>query len=561
MPSRPLATRYNLLSLPVRQQSETPAKGTELPGWIFWGIVGLAALLFFLPVGRRVFYASDEARFAILAQDIVEDGRWVLPRIREGVYLNKPPLFFWTIAAFSLLGGRVTEFTAQLPSALFALLGVIGVGLTGRTLWGDAAGIGSALVLATSVEYFYTAHLVLPDMMLTTGMIWALYFLTKALTDWSHERRWLLLFYAAVGGAVASKGPAGFLPLLPAAALLFMERGRQGLSVRTHPFGFLLLGATILPWLLPYLFQTEADYGEAVIKGDYLNWFFGGAPSSGTWLFPVVSVLGGFLPWTPFLPASFWERGGEPEAWRRRRRWITVWTLTLFVVVGLSAAQRTKYLVPVYPGLALLVGHAMTRWSHASQAGRLRWGMIGWAIIAIGLSGILVIGAAPELRTLVSVFVPATAPERFTASLFLLVGGIGGLLAVYRRRHRAVLPLVGLSTAALLALVAVNYPARQAAASNLKRFALEISPHVGEGSAVAFYRTNNLSFDFYLKRPLKEFQAAEPALQFMARPTPAFLLMEDADWRALNRVAPSTWRVVAEGLVSKRKLLLVGNQS
>jgi 4-amino-4-deoxy-L-arabinose transferase-like glycosyltransferase len=351
------------------------------------------------------------------------------------------------------------------------------------------------------------------------------------------------------------------LPLLAAAALLFMARGRQGLSVRTHAFGLLVLGATILPWLFPYLLQTEADYGEAVIKGDYLNWFFGGAPSSGTWLFPVFSVMGGFLPWTPFLLASFWERGGEPEAWRRHRRWIALWTLTLFVVIGLSAAQRTKYLLPVYPGLALVVAHSMARWSGARRAGRLRWGTIAWGGIAIGLSGILAIGAAPELRALVSVFVPATATERLAASLFLLVGGVGGILAVYRRRHRAVLPLVGLSTAALLALIAANYPARQAAAFDLKRFALEISPHVGEGSAIAFYRTNNLSFDFYLRRPLKEFHAAEQALQFMARPTPAFLLMEDADWRALNRVTPSTWRVVAEGFVSKRKLVLIGNRS
>jgi 4-amino-4-deoxy-L-arabinose transferase-like glycosyltransferase len=526
---------------------------------VFGGILVLAALLFFLPVGRRVIHTSDEARFGILAQDIVEEGRWVLPRLRGGVYLNKPPLYFWSIALISLPFGRVTEFTAQLPSAIAALFGVLGVGLIGTKLWGRAAGVAAALILATSAGYFYSAHLVLPDMMLTAWMIWALLFLVHALEEWP-KQVWLLGFYACVGGAVATKGPVGLLPLLPAAMLLFVEKGRRGFDVRSHVFGLLILGASVAVWLLPYLFQEEKSYTQTVVKGNYLGWFFRSAESVSSRLVPLFSLLAGFLPWTPFLLASLWERRAEPEIWRRNRKWIVVWTLMLFVVIGLSGEQRTRYLIPVYPGVALLVAHAMTRWSLGKSSSRLQWGMIGWGAIAIGCSAALIFGTFSLLRPAVLVFLPETTFQRWVVALFLLVGGVGGIVATYLNRSRAVLPLVGLTTAAILALTAATYPVRQSATFDVKQVAQRFTRHLEAESMVAFYRYSNLSFDFYLKRPLQEFQTFEQAHAFMARPSPAFLLLEDKEWNAISDRAPATWRMIDDASISARRLLLVRNQ-
>jgi 4-amino-4-deoxy-L-arabinose transferase-like glycosyltransferase len=520
----------------------------------------IAALLFFLPVGRRVIHTSDEARFGILAQDIVEEGRWILPRLRGGVYLNKPPLYFWSIALLSLPVGRVTELTAQLPSAIAALLGVLGVGLIGTKLWDRAAGVAAALVLATSAGYFYSAHLVLPDMMLTAWMIWALYFLVHALEEWP-QQLWLLGFYACVGGAVATKGPVGLLPLLPAATLILLEKGRRGFDIRAHLPGLLVLGGMIVLWLLPYLFQEERSYTQAVVRGNYLGWFFRSAESAGSRLVPLFSLLAGFLPWTPFLLASLWERRAEPEIWRRNRKWIVVWTLMLFVVIGLSGEQRTRYLIPIYPGLALLAAHAMTRWSLGnSSSWRLQWGMIGWGIIAIGCSAFLIVGAVSLLRPAVLVFVPETAFQRVVVALFLLVGGVGGVVATYLNRSRVVLPLVGLTTAAILALMAVTYPVRQATAFDIKQVAQRVARHLGAARAVAFYRYSNLSFDFYLHRPLQELQTFEQALAFMTRPSPAFLLLEEKEWKSIGDRAPTTWQVVDAAATATRRFLVVRNQ-
>jgi 4-amino-4-deoxy-L-arabinose transferase-like glycosyltransferase len=55
-------------------------------------VLALALVVFSVPAGRRPFWSSDEARFAVLAQDIVDHGRWLVPHLRGDLYLNKPQL-------------------------------------------------------------------------------------------------------------------------------------------------------------------------------------------------------------------------------------------------------------------------------------------------------------------------------------------------------------------------------------------------------------------------------------------------------------------------------------
>ena len=81
--------------------------------------------------------------------------------MRDDVYLNKPPLFFWTVALFALPFHAVTDANAPIASIVSALVGLLAVFAIGRLLWGAAVGLASALVLATSPFYFFMAHKVL----------------------------------------------------------------------------------------------------------------------------------------------------------------------------------------------------------------------------------------------------------------------------------------------------------------------------------------------------------------------------------------------------------------
>ena len=77
--------------------------------------------------------------------------------------------------------GRVSDRAAPIPSIAAALATLLGVFAIGRRLSGAHTGFIALVVLATSPGFFFLGHEVLPDMMFTAWLTWALYFLLRGL--------------------------------------------------------------------------------------------------------------------------------------------------------------------------------------------------------------------------------------------------------------------------------------------------------------------------------------------------------------------------------------------
>ena len=123
------------------------------------------------------------------------------------------------------------------------------------------------------------------------------------------------------------------MALLAALALVLVEDGwRRGLRWLRLPVGIGILALASLPWLLPYLLQTERSYVGGVVVGHYGDWYFRERTGSSR-LESLQENLVRFLPWTLFLPAGlwWWWRDRDP-----RRRPLLVWTLVTAVAVSLS---------------------------------------------------------------------------------------------------------------------------------------------------------------------------------------------------------------------------------
>ena len=71
----------------------------------FFVVLAFAVVVLALPMGRAPIWEPNEARWVLLARDMVEHGHWLLPEIRgvpnEGLY--KPQLYSWSIALASLV--------------------------------------------------------------------------------------------------------------------------------------------------------------------------------------------------------------------------------------------------------------------------------------------------------------------------------------------------------------------------------------------------------------------------------------------------------------------------
>src|SRR5439155_975130 len=182
--------------------------------------MALAAMLFLPGIGERILYGGDEARYALLARNMVETGDWLVPRIGSEVHLEKTPLFIWSIAALSLAGRDVTELTAVLPAAVS---GIAGVGLTvllGRRMFGLRAGVLGGFVLATTWGYFWHARMALADMMVTAFVVAGAAAFWTAVGRDDQRRLPMVLFWLCLGLALSAKGPVGLMPLLPCGAFL-----------------------------------------------------------------------------------------------------------------------------------------------------------------------------------------------------------------------------------------------------------------------------------------------------------------------------------------------------
>src|SRR2546425_1836218 len=80
-------------------------------GFIVLAPLAVAALLFLPGIGQRILYSGDEARYALLARNMVDTGDWLVPRVRDYGPMGKAPLFIWSIAPFSPAPPRVDQLT------------------------------------------------------------------------------------------------------------------------------------------------------------------------------------------------------------------------------------------------------------------------------------------------------------------------------------------------------------------------------------------------------------------------------------------------------------------
>src|SRR5260370_39922106 len=202
-------------------------------------LIGVGATLFFLNLGARDRSTNGEARFPLLARDILVQGHWLLPRLDGIPHLNKPPLHAWLIALAAWPTGAVTPWTACVPSVL------AGLAVVGATYWmayrlfdREAALVAGLTVLPTQGVFVF-ARVPMPDMTFCAALTGALAAYVAAEVE---GRRWALVtFYGLIGIAFWTKGPAGLLPLAVVAVDLGVTDGAAGLRPIVSGPGLLLL--------------------------------------------------------------------------------------------------------------------------------------------------------------------------------------------------------------------------------------------------------------------------------------------------------------------------------
>jgi 4-amino-4-deoxy-L-arabinose transferase-like glycosyltransferase len=516
----------------------------RLPSRSALGIALVATLVVLLDLGRRILATNDEARFALLAQDMLNRGAWFLPRLNDIGYHSKPLLQAWLIALCSWPVGHVTQLTAVLPSALAGIGTVLVVHAVGRSMFGAPAGRFAALVVVTTQGWFLHARLPMPDMLLTFVIAASLAMFWRVVAR-RPGANWLA-FYALVALAFWAKGAAGLMPLAVAFVYAIATRRRGRWRDLHLPAGLALVAVLVAPW---WIIQWLSDGGavRAVVTDDYAAWYVPRALTVALLTGPLQHVVGILFPWVLVGPIAIWQaarflRGGGED--RDAVEVLLLWSAVVFGCVAISEQQRLRYYLPLVPPAALLIGW----WcAEAAVKGRatapVPWRAYGVAAGAVALATAAAFHLRPTWRRAADVALPTSALEVavMAGGLLAMVGALG-----YGMRRDALGRVFVTAWLGSVLWVAGWYHwelERRNAAYDYPRVQAEAARLLPEAPVVAAWGVYELPFSFYFDRKVVSVATDEALRRAMAQHPHASAVLTTAalahvEDRARLRVLP-----------------------
>ncbi len=518
---------------PVSTGTSTP-RPAAVPG--FTWIVAAAIVVLGTDLGMRVLVNNDEARFAVLAQDILARGDWLYPRAGGSVYLNKPILLAWLIALVSWPVGHVTQLTAVIPSAAAALATVAIVYAMGHELAGTIGAQLAALVAMTTQGLFMHARVALPDMLMTCFMAASVWMLVKLRR--SPERPYWLAFYAFTALAFWAKGPAGLMPL--AVALAYHLASRRALPVRALHLlpGLALVAAMVGLWAVLGSRASTAGVRHAVVV-DQVLWYLPGIPSLGVVTGPLRNAFGILFPWVLLAPmvvthAVRFVRGRGAE--REIVLLMLVWCAVTLVGVGLSQQQRLRYYLPLVPPVSVLVAGWLAGPVARTERAAIPWRLYG---VIVGVPMAATIAAAivrPRWQREAQIYVRASWVE-IVVMVGVALATLLAFLVVFRTRRTDAALAAALGTAICL-IVGYHWElARLNREFDYPQLYAHVKPVVDPAPVVATWGVPDLALTFYFRRPVVAVETDQALRELIGGDPRAVAILTD---RALDGSAERT---------------------
>lgn len=548
---------------PIGADTSAHASG-RTPGERFapWLCLLVAFAVYAVAADHRAFWRTDEFRYAEVARQMVRSGDWVVPQLNGEVYTHKPPGFFWLVAAGHSVLGLSIERAAKLPSVAAAAAMLAMVFVLGRRLHGSRAGTLAALCLGSSGLFLSLALRGNLDALLagfTTGAL-TLYFTASGPPGESgapRPERMRLLLGAGVcaGFAILVKGPVGFA--IPAAVILTHRAWTRGVAALADRRLVWMLLAALLPvlcWLGLAFVRGGAGYVDDLVWGHGVGHAIGRVDKLRPFWFYLKTFPSGFAPWSILLPLAF-----VVARTHRERQVALVWTVAPLVLLSLFPAKRHLYLLPMYPGAALLVAGILApglRWERSAT----------WTVSRIVLGGAaFVVAATIQAALLGWIQMPLSLPLPTSAGAMaaaagtaLLLAGAGGALCGRGATAPTLSRLAPFAVAVAIALLGFVHPL-EARVEDPAPFYRDVHREVGDAPLYAYGSVDFFANLLLEKDRIEVLHDVDQATSLLADCTGRVYLI--ARGRVLDRLGhPEGWEPIlsVQGDSETRRLLLRG---
>jgi 4-amino-4-deoxy-L-arabinose transferase-like glycosyltransferase len=363
----------------------TRSKSLLILGFL-WGAIYFAGM--FTPA----LLDDVDTIHAEAAREMLVRHDWVTMYTNGIRYLEKAPLMYWSLAtSYSLFG--VSDWSTRLPLMLGVLALLLATYGLGQYAYGEAGGLWSGVVLATSIGPYIFTRFLIPDVLVGLWLTIGYYFFLRSLEEDPPSRATCWGFAATCALNVLTKGLIGLVFPAGAIGLYLILTGnlRHLLRLRlvSSTLVFFLIAA---PW---HILAAIRNPAQGSVRGflwfyfinEHLYRFLNKRVPAGYDTVPLFIfwglLLAWLLPWSVFLPEALRQIPVRLRALRgnltrpqRANLLFFLWAMVIVVFFSFSTRQE-YYTIPALPGMALLVGAWLAREAaavpdeQARRAGRI----------------------------------------------------------------------------------------------------------------------------------------------------------------------------------------------
>jgi hypothetical protein len=353
-------------------------------------LIALPALLLYPRLGFPLF-EPDESRYAELPREMVLRNDYVVPYLEGEPYLEKPPLFYWLVAAAYKLFG-VSPATARLVPAVALHGTILLVYFFGRRRFGERAALWGALGLALAPGFLGMGRLLVLDGLLTFCVTLALFSAFEAIRGERLRVGFWILSAVACGLGILTKGPVALVLTAPP-IWLYRWLGGPGCSVSRRAVAAYLgiVTAVALPWYVAVCVREPAFAYTFVWEHHVMRFLMPFAHERGVWFYGPV-LLAGLFPGTLLIvPLLRFLASGDPVVAARRTSDLGFlflgggWCVLFFT---LSACKLPTYVLPAFPSLSLALGCFLvrSRW----WGSRLVYAVTGVTYVSLAVANVAI---------------------------------------------------------------------------------------------------------------------------------------------------------------------------